>query len=75
MGTVKIDGEVKQITIGRKEDKGGNPKLVVRVIIEFVPTEEGIAELQDLIAIQELCVLVTITAQQMDLPISKAAGK
>ena len=52
MGTVRIDGEVKQITTGRKEDKEGNIKLVARVLIEFTPTEKGISELQDLIAMQ-----------------------
>ena len=72
MGTVKIDGEVKQITTGRKLDSEGNLKLVARVLIEFVPTEKGIAELQDLIALQELDVHVTITAQQMELPMAKA---
>ena len=72
MGTVKLDGEVKQITTGRKLDSEGNPKLVARVLIEFVPTERGIAELQDLIALQELDVHVTITAQQMELPLKDA---
>jgi hypothetical protein len=70
--TVKIDGEVKQITTGRKLDSEGNPKLVARVLIEFVPTEKGIAELQDLIAMQELDVHVTIAAAQMELPMAKA---
>ena len=74
MGTVKLDGEVKTITTGRKEDKEGNIKLVARVLIEFVPTEKGISELQDLIAIQDLPVNVVITAQQFDLP-NVAAGK
>jgi len=41
MGTVKLDGEVKTITTGRKLDAEGNPKLVARVLIEFVPTEKG----------------------------------
>ena len=72
MGTVKLDGEVKTITTGRKLDAEGNPKLVARVLIEFVPTEKGISELQDLIAMQELPVNVVITAQQIDLPMAKA---
>ena len=75
MGTVKLDGEVKTITTGRKEDREGNIKLVARVLIEFVPTEKGIAELQDLIAIQDLPVNVVITAQQFDLPNVAAAKK
>jgi hypothetical protein len=75
MGTVRLDGEVKTITLGRKEDKEGNAKLTARVLIEFVPTEKGITELQDLIAMQELPVNVSITSQQMDLPMKKAAGK
>lgn len=70
--TVKIDGEVKQITTGRKLDSEGNPKLVARVLIEFVPTEKDISELQDLIAMQELDVHVTIAAAQMDLPMATA---
>jgi hypothetical protein len=74
MGTVKIDGEVKQITTGRKEDKEGNIKLVARVLIEFTPTEKGTAELQDLIALQELPVNVTISAQQGTLEFA-ATGK
>lgn len=67
MGTVRIDGEVKQITTGRKLDSEGNPKLVARVLIEFVPTEKGISELQDLIALQELPVNILITGQQREL--------
>lgn len=69
--TVKLDGEVKTITTGRKLDSEGNPKLVARVLIEFVPTEKGIAELQDLLAMQELDVRVTIAAAQLELPIAK----
>jgi len=72
MGTVRLNGEVKTITTGRKEDKDGNIKLVARVMIEFTPTEKGIAELQDLIAMQELPVNVTLTPQQFDLPMAKA---
>ena len=71
--TVRIDGEIKTINLARK-DKEGNIKLVARVLIEFVPTEKGISELQDLIDIQDLPVNVVITAQQFDLP-NVAAGK
>jgi len=67
---VKIQGEVKNLTIGRKEDKDGI-HLVAKVVIEFIPTEKGIAELQDLLAMQELPVNVTITAQQLDLMAAK----
>ena len=74
MGTVRLDGEVKTITTGRKEDREGNIKLVARVLIEFTPTEKGIAELQDLIAMQELPVNVTISAQQGTLEFA-ASGK
>jgi hypothetical protein len=74
MGTVRLDGEVKTITTGRKEDREGNIKLVARVLIEFTPTEKGIAELQDLIAMQELPVNVTISAQQGTLEFA-ATGK
>lgn len=74
MNTVRIDGEVKTITTGRKEDKEGNISLVARVLIEFVPTEKGIADLQDLIALQELPVNVTIAAQQGTLEFA-ASGK
>jgi len=71
--TVRISGEVKNISTGRKEDKDGI-RLVAKVMIEFVPTEKGIAELQDLMAMQELPVNVTITAQQGELPLQKAQG-
>lgn len=72
---VKIDGEVKTITTGRKEDREGNIKLVARILIEFEPTEKGIADLQDLIALQELPVNVSIVAQQYGLPMVKATAK
>lgn len=65
--TVKIDGEVKSIAIGRKEDKDGI-HLVAKVLIEFIPTEKGIEELQDLLAMQELPVKISITSAQLDLP-------
>jgi hypothetical protein len=74
MGTVKLDGEVKTITTGRKLGSEGNPKLVARVLIEFVPTEKGIQELQDLIALQEMDVHVSISAQQYELPIAKTGA-
>ena len=74
MGTVRLDGEVKTITTGRKEDREGNIKLVARVLIEFTPTEKGIAELQDLIAMQELPVSVLISATQGTLEFA-ATGK
>jgi hypothetical protein len=74
MGTVRIDGEVKTITTGRKEDREGNIKLVARVLIEFTPTEKGISELQDLIAMQELPVSVLISATQGTLEFA-ATGK
>lgn len=67
---VKISGEVKNIAIGRKEDKDGI-HLVAKILIEFIPTEKGVAELQDLMAMQELPVNVTITAQQLDLVAAK----
>lgn len=74
MGTVKLDGEVKTIQLARKET-AEKIVLVARVLLEFVPTEKGIAELQDLMAMQELPVNVTITAQQFDLPSVAAAKK
>ena len=69
MGTVRLDGEVKTIQLARKET-AEKIVLVARVLLEFTPTEKGIAELQDLMAMQELPVNVTITAQQFDLPIT-----
>jgi len=71
MGTVRLDGEVKTIQLARKETSD-NIQLVARVVLEFTPTEKGIAELQDLLAMQELPVNVVITAQQFDLPAVKA---
>jgi hypothetical protein len=70
---VKIDGELKTISIGRKPEKEGTAKLVARVILEFEPTEKGIAELQDLIAMQDQFVNVVISTRQIELPLPKAA--
>ena len=69
--TVKLDGEVKTIQLARKET-ADKIVLVARVLLEFTPTEKGISELQDLMAMQELPVNVTITGQQMELPMAKA---
>ena len=67
--TVRISGEVKNVTIGRKEIKE-SISLVAKILIEFTPTEKGITELQDLIAMQELPVNITISNQQMPLPLT-----
>ena len=71
MSSVKISGEVKTVQLARKEDKE-SIKLMARIVIEFQPTAKGIQELQDLIAMQELPVNITISAQQMAL---SEAGK
>ena len=65
---VKIDGVVKKIDIDRRPEKEGPAKLVARVIIEFEPTERGISELQDLIAMQNDLVNIQIVARQIEMP-------
>jgi hypothetical protein len=74
MGTVRLDGEVKTVQIARKET-ADSIKLVARIVFEFEPTAKGLSELQDLIALQELPVNLTITGQQLELPAAKAAVK
>ena len=71
MSTVNLAGEVKKVQIVRKES-ADSIKLAAQIIFEFEPTSKGIAELQDLIAMQELPVKVTITGQQIELPVAKA---
>jgi len=68
---VKIDGEVKTVSVARKVDRDDVPKLVARVVIEFEPTEKGITELQDLIGMQDQLVNVVFTGRQIELPLAK----
>ena len=71
---VKIDGEIRNVSISRKVDREENAKLVAKVVIEFEPSEKGIAELQDLIAMQDQEVNVVFTGRQIELPLTKAQG-
>lgn len=75
MGQVKLDGEVKRVAITRKTDDAGNGKLVAQVVLEFVPTDRGISELQDLIAMQDRLINVSISDRQIDLPLAGGGKK